>query len=198
MSDPYVEVKIENVSYVMNMGYIVFLRRENDDQILPICVGKAEAQAIAAACGETEPPVRPMTHDWINNVLTELHCTITKVRVTELKDGTFFGRVYFRDESGKEHDMDSRPSDGIAMALRQKAPLFVHAEVLEEASVSVNQITRASQPKRTASDDEAAADDPIDPIRKLQLALDKAVSDERYEEAARLRDELQTLIKQEG
>jgi bifunctional DNase/RNase len=194
MSSPFVEVKIENVSYVMNMGYIVFLRRENDDHILPICVGKAEAQAIAAACGETEQPVRPMTHDWINNVLTELHCTITKVRVTDLKDGTFFGRVYFRDENGKEHDMDSRPSDGIAMALRQQAPLFVHKKVLDEASVSVNQITRASQPKRTASD-EPADDESMDPVRKLQLALDKAVTDERYEEAARLRDELQTLIK---
>ena len=136
-SESFCRVQIETISYVINMGYIVFLRRDGDEQVLPICIGPAEAQAIAAAYNKLDFP-RPMTHDLFRNVLRQLDYCVSQIRVTELKDGTFFARVSVRHGSGGEIEVDARPSDAIAMALRWEAPILVHEKVLQDAGVRLD------------------------------------------------------------
>lgn len=195
-SATYTKVKIENISYVVNMGYIVFLRRDNEDEnVLPICIGPAEAQAIAAAYNDLEFP-RPMTHDLFRNVLNTLDFKISRIQVTDLRDGTFFARLFLRQGIGEEIEVDARPSDAIAMALRYSAPIYVNEEVFDSAGVNIRHVHQASKAQTADArqrDPAKASAKPKDPAESLQQRLQKAVEEERYEEAAKLRDELQKL-----
>ena len=168
---PFVKVKIENIS-LSNLGFIVFLRKDGDDNVLPICIGAMEAHSIAASYNNQKFP-RPLSHDLFKNLLGMLKCEVIRIHVTDLIDGTFYARIFIKN-GNKEMDIDSRPSDAIALALRFSAPIFVHNEVLRTASVNMNQ----------------AKEKPIDPVQKLKDTLKKAVEEERYEDAAKIRDEL--------
>ena len=173
---PFIKVKIENIS-LSNLGFIVFLKKDDDENVLPICIGAMEAHSIAASYNKQQFP-RPLSHDLFKNILNTLDCKVLKIHVTDLIDGTFYARIYIKDGE-KELDIDSRPSDAIALALRFSAPIFVHQDVLQTAAVSMNQ-----------NKDKEKIEKPLDPIEKLQLELKKAVEEERYEDAAKIRDEL--------
>jgi bifunctional DNase/RNase len=182
MDSDFVRVSIENIS-LFNYNFMVLLKPEDDDKVLPICIGHAEAHSIAAAYNNHKFP-RPLTHDLMKNVLAELDCTLSKIQVTEIKDGTFYARVFLETKDGKKFDIDSRTSDAIALALRYKAPVFVHKDVFEGNLVDISD---------TKGPRGGGKSKPLDPIEELKEKLDKAISDERYEEAAKLRDELQKL-----
>src|SRR3954464_7400796 len=115
----FLEAKIDNIS-VSNLGFIVFLKADGDNRVLPIFIGANEAQSIAIAYNNQVPP-RPLTHDLMKNVLGMLDVEVTKVLVTSLAENTFYGRIYFKKESIEDLDIDARPSDAIALALRYKA-----------------------------------------------------------------------------
>ncbi len=173
---PFSKVKIENIS-LSNLGFIVFLKRDGDDDVLPICIGAMEAHSIAA-CYNNQSFPRPLSHDLFKSILGDLNCKISKIHITDLIDGTFYARIFI--ENGKNVlDIDSRPSDAIALALRFDAPIFVHEKVLKAATVNLDNARGKEK-------------EPIDPIQKLTEDLKKAVSEERYEDAAKLRDELKT------
>ena len=171
---PFVQVKIENIS-LSNLGFIVFLKKEGDDSVLPICIGAMEAHSIAASYNNQKFP-RPLSHDLFKSILNTLKCEVIRIHVTDLIDGTFYARIFIKN-GDRELDIDSRPSDAIALALRFSAPIYVHDEVLRTASVNMNQTK--DKPK-----------EPIDPVQKLKDSLKKAVEEERYEDAAKIRDEL--------
>ncbi len=171
----FIRVKIENIS-LSNLGFIVFLKKDGDENVLPICIGAMEAHSIAASYNNQDFP-RPLTHDLFKNVLLTFDCEVVKIHVTELVDGTFYARVFLKNEK-EELDIDSRPSDAIALALRFQAPIFVHEDVLKVASVNMNQAKEKPEL-------------PQDPVQILKDNLQKAVAEERYEDAAKIRDELQ-------
>ncbi|HKP97392.1 MAG TPA: bifunctional nuclease family protein, partial [Fibrobacteria bacterium] len=133
----FLETKIDNIS-VSNLGFIVFLKAGGDNRVLPIFIGANEAQSIAIAFNNQTPP-RPLTHDLMKNVLGMLDVEVTKVQVTSLTENTFFGRVYFKKEGIEDLDIDARPSDAIALALRYKAPIFVHKDVYDSAAIVVKE-----------------------------------------------------------
>jgi uncharacterized protein len=187
--EDFIQARIDNVS-VSNLGFIVFLKAKGQDRVLPIFIGANEAQSIAIAYNNQVPP-RPLTHDLLKNILGMLDCEITKVQVTALTDNTFYGRVHFQREGFEEMDIDARPSDAIALAIRYKAPIFIHKEVYESAAILVNDgnpEVEAGQPMPLGLEPP-----PINPIEKIKIDLARALSEERYEEAARLRDELKRL-----
>jgi len=110
---------------------IVVLRDLQDQRALPIWVGVCEASAIALQVENVTTP-RPMTHDLLRNVISDLRGRVERVVVTELKDSTFYA-VIMLEVQGETVAVDARPSDAIALALRAKAPIFVEETVLESA-----------------------------------------------------------------
>jgi len=132
-----VEMKITGlmIDPVSNMPIIV-LRSESGDSILPIWVGIFEANAIAMEMEKIASP-RPMTHDLLKNVIEGLSARIECVEITDLKENTFFAviRLVRGDE---KMDIDSRPSDAMALALRSGAPIHVHDSVIDKSSASTD------------------------------------------------------------
>ena len=225
--EDFLPARIDNIS-VSNLGFIVFLKTDGDDRILPIFIGANEAQSIAIAYNNQTPP-RPLTHDLMKNVLGMLDVEVTKILVTSLSENTFYGRIHFKKEGIEDLDIDARPSDAIALALRYKAPIFVHKDVYANAAIVVKDGEGGTeggegqgdeaigvaaemdpdpgtdQGESQASGQEARqgnADAGITPtgaagasthmsqVEKLKEKLQRALKSERYEEAARIRDEL--------
>ena len=110
---------------------IVVLKDEEDKFFLPIWVGIFEANAIALQLENVSTP-RPMTHDLLRNMIAELDGQVTRIVINDLRDSTFFAQI--RVTSGQRTlELDARPSDAIALALRTEAPIFVAQSVLEQA-----------------------------------------------------------------
>lgn len=116
---------------------IVLLKEREGERYLPIWIGAAEATAIALAMQGVQPP-RPMTHDLMKNVLEELQVSLDKIVITELLDGTFYSVIHM-SRNGSTHEISSRPSDAIALAVRADIPIFAHEDVLGEASVMIRE-----------------------------------------------------------
>ena len=110
---------------------IVLLRDADQQRVLPIWVGPVEANAIALQVENVAPP-RPLTHDLLRNVLTELGVSLTRVIISDLRESTFYAYLELTRD-GEVTLVDARPSDAIALAIRAKAPVFVESEVLDKA-----------------------------------------------------------------
>lgn len=111
---------------------ILILRDEAGARFLPIWIGVFEANAIALAI-EGVKPERPMSHDLMVTLLSQLEAEVTDVAVTDLNDGTFYAEIRLRMKDDRRVSVDARPSDAVAVALRVDAPLFVHSSVFAKA-----------------------------------------------------------------
>ncbi len=114
--------------------HVVILKERVADRYLPIWIGTAEANAIAMKIQGVAPD-RPITHDLMRSVLGEMGITLSRIVVTSLADQVFFARLHLH-QNGREVDLDSRPSDAIALAVRFGCPIFVSSEVFESAGVT--------------------------------------------------------------
>ncbi len=112
---------------------IVLLRTSDERLLLPIWIGPNEANAIMAKLRGSEP-ARPMTHDLLQSVVDAMGAAIVRVTVTELRDNTYYAVITLR-VNGEEIEIDSRPSDAIALAVRVEAPIFAADDVVEESAV---------------------------------------------------------------
>ena len=110
---------------------IIILRDENGQRVLPIWVGVFEANAIALQIENVQTP-RPMTHDLLKNVIDDLRGHVDRIVVCELKENTFYARIHMTAQ-GRAFEVDARPSDAIALALRTRSPIFVEEEVITNA-----------------------------------------------------------------
>ncbi len=111
---------------------IVILKDPDGDRVLPIWVGAVEANAVALQIENVVPP-RPLTHDLVKSIITELGAELIRVVIHDLKESTFYAYLELR-RNGELIRIDVRPSDALALALRAKAPVLVHPRVLERAS----------------------------------------------------------------
>lgn len=111
---------------------IVVLRDEDGRVLLPIWIGLFEANAIALRMENIATP-RPLTHDLLKSVVEELGGAVQRILISDLKENTFYARIYLRLDGDRELEVDSRPSDAIALALRTEAPIYVLPSVLEKA-----------------------------------------------------------------
>ena len=132
-----IEVKIRALMMDPNSGTpIIILKDVQSDTMLPIWVGAYEANAIALEIEKIAPP-RPMTHDLLRNLITELGVQVERVVVTSLRDNTFFAVIEMRNSDGERMVLDSRPSDAIALALRADCPIYVDMEVIKASQNKV-------------------------------------------------------------
>ena len=133
-----VEVKIGALIMDPNSNSpIVVLKGVDSDTILPIWVGAFEANAIALEI-EKIVPQRPMTHDLIRNLITEIGYRVLRVIITDLRENTFYALIELTDESGKVVTLDARPSDAIALALRSDCAIYAEQRVLDVSASSNN------------------------------------------------------------
>jgi len=110
---------------------IIILKTDEDERTVPIWIGLLEATSIASALQNIAFD-RPMTHDLFKNFVESMEFSVAKIEVCDLRDNTFYARIYFASEGG-EFDMDARPSDAIAIALRFQAPIYVDDKVIEKS-----------------------------------------------------------------
>jgi bifunctional DNase/RNase len=115
-----------------NDEQVIVLKEVDGERAFPIVIGIWEAVAIDRNIKGKKTP-RPMTHDLIENVISGLDCSLDRILVTELKDRTFYARLVLR-RNGKMVEVDSRPSDAIALAVQMKAPIYVNESVLDEVT----------------------------------------------------------------
>ena len=127
-----IEMKVKNLAFdLAKSGAMVFLEEMDGKRVLPIWIGIFEANAIALELRKINT-ARPMTHDLILNIIRGLEAEATKIVVTELKDNTFYATIHITTKKG-EVEIDSRPSDAIALALRVGTPIYVVEEVITQA-----------------------------------------------------------------
>jgi bifunctional DNase/RNase len=128
-----IQMKVEGMLFDPRSNmYILLLKEIDGNGTLPIWIGKPEADSIALALGKVETP-RPLTHDLIKNISEGLKVKITRIIVTEIMDNTYYALLCLSD-GNKETQVDSRPSDAVAVALRVNAPIFVEERVMEQKS----------------------------------------------------------------
>ena len=112
---------------------IVLLKTADGNKFLPIWIGHPEAAAILMKLQSQAPP-RPMTHDLLSDMLEQLGAQVIRITVTELRENTFYAQITVQQD-GSEVEIDSRPSDAIALAIRADAPIFAADEVIEESAI---------------------------------------------------------------
>jgi len=128
------EMVIYGVSFDMvGKQPIVLLKTRDGNKFLPIWIGHPEAAAILMKLQGANTP-RPMTHDLISDVLSELEVSCTRVSVTELRENTFYASITLR-LNGRDVEIDSRPSDALALAVRTSTPIFAAEEVIAESAI---------------------------------------------------------------
>ena len=128
------EMHIYGVSFdLVGKQPIVLLKTAEGNKFLPIWIGHPEAAAILMKLQSASTP-RPMTHDLVTDMLDQLGAQVTRITVTELRENTFYAQITVQQD-GSEVDIDSRPSDAIALAIRSDAPIFAADEVIEESAI---------------------------------------------------------------
>ena len=189
-----VEVEIVGLSASPSAGgaYSLLLKEIMGRRRLPIMIGAFEAQAIAMALENIVPP-RPLTHDLLKSVIDNLGGTVLEVVVTELREGTFYGQIII-DTAGFTNEIDARPSDAIALALRVGAPIYVSENVMQQAGLIPSGKTEESSEVEENEEEQPLTNATKEAkIAALQDQLRKAIEAEEYERAAKLRDEIQRL-----
>ncbi len=129
-----IEVTVDSIrASLMSQHRVVILKDVDSERYLPIWIGPFEAEAITLELQEVEL-ARPLTHDLLKAVITKMGAKVSHVLVNELRNDTFYARVVL-DNNGHPLEVDSRPSDAIALAVRAKAPIFVAESVMEKAAI---------------------------------------------------------------
>lgn len=190
-----------SASPASNNAYALILKEAEGNRRLPIIIGAFEAQAIALEMEGVVPP-RPMTHDLIKSLIDSFGSSISEVFINDLKDGTFYAKLIFDVPS---LEIDARPSDAIALAVRCAAPIYVNSEILEETGLipqeSDEDFSEEEEEddiqylKNKKTEEPQPQMKPKNRIEQLQNLLDKAIHDEDYEKAANLRDELKRMLE---
>ena len=195
-----IQVDIIGLSTSPSSGgaYALVLGEVDGNRRLPIIIGAFEAQAIALELEKIQPP-RPMTHDLLRNLFDSVHAEVIDVVIDELREGTFFAKIRFT-HNGEDAQLDARPSDAVALAVRMEAPIFIAPSVLDEAGIPTDDDSaEADAPEDEPVDDIPEADLPAVPtepssdLERIEQELEAAIAAEDYEQAARLRDEINRL-----
>jgi uncharacterized protein len=183
-------VEIVNVA-LLNKRFVIFLKGTADKRALPIFIDDQQAQSIIIQINKVEIP-RPLTHDLFKSVLDSVGCEIVRIEVSDLIDDTFYARLII-DFKGKILDFDARPSDAICLALRFGAPLYVDEKVMDKAGIIITEENGGHEMPATEPETPKKIKSRLSPLDSLKQNLDRAIEEERYEDAAKLRDELKKM-----
>ena len=171
-------------------AYALILREINGNRRLPIIIGAAEAQSIALEMEGIKPP-RPLTHDLMKNIIAAFGAELTDIVIDELRDGTFYAKLNLDNQQ-----IDSRPSDAIALAVRYGVQIYVAAGVMDEAAFVPEEEDDDQGPPARQQKQKQQQQTPTtkqSKLEQLHQQLKEAIEKENYEKAAALRDEIRKL-----
>ncbi len=192
-------MEIVGMSYSQSQSgaYALILGVVGMDKRLPIIIGGFEAQAIAIEL-EKMKPTRPLTHDLFKNFSQHFGVNMVEVVINKFEEGIFFSKLVCEKE-GEVTEIDSRTSDAIALALRFGCPIYAFESIIDEAGIFMdgeNEETgkdTEDEAENYADDEPGAYEDFL--LEELEEKLRKAISEENYEEASHLRDEIKKRKK---
>jgi bifunctional DNase/RNase len=200
-----VKLTIKGISYsqTQNGAYALILNEVDGERKLPIVIGAFEAQSIAIALEKEIKPPRPLTHDLFKNFADRFDIVVKQVIIHKLVDGVFYSSIICERDKIEEI-IDARTSDAIALALRFSAPIFTYKNILDKAGIYLNNRGELenlnpndegvlSAPETFGFDSEINDSNDIYKsmsLSELHEALEKAIQDEDYEKAAKIRDEI--------
>ncbi len=180
-----VELAVNRISYSQsqNGAYALILEEIDGKRKLPIVIGGFEAQSIAIALDKEIQPPRPLTHDLFKNFANNYDIKIKQVIIHKLIDGIFFSSVIC--ERNKEEEIfDARTSDAIALALRFESPIYTYDKILDKAGIILKKEIKDKKQKKFDESFKGFS------IKQLNKKISKAIEEEDYELAAKLRDEI--------
>lgn len=173
-------------------AYAILLKEVNGNRRLPIIIGAFEAQAIALEIEGIKPP-RPLTHDLLKQITDNLGATIMEVIIDDLRENTFYAKIIF-EVSALTNEIDARPSDAIALAVRAQAPIYVAESVMEVAAFVPSEEGEGEEAdEKKEEKDEKVPNTKEAKLAVLQNKLREAIDAEEYERAAKIRDDIQRL-----
>ncbi|MFC1554951.1 bifunctional nuclease domain-containing protein [candidate division KSB1 bacterium] len=179
--DGIVSVRVHGVTADPTTNqFLMLLVDDIGKRLLPIVIGQWEAQSIAWNMQGVEMQ-RPLTHDLFKSVLSSTELSVKKIIINDLKENTFYAKISVLNKK-EEIEIDSRPSDAVAIALRMNAPIYVLEDVIEKAAVKI--------------EDESQFQ--VSEITLLDEQMKKAIDNEDYENAAIIRDKIRELRDREN
>ena len=196
-----VRLNIKGISYsqTQNGAYALILSEVDGDRKLPIVIGAFEAQSIAIALEKEIKPPRPLTHDLFKNFSDRFDIVVKQVIIHKLVDGVFYSSLICERDKIEEI-IDARTSDAIALALRFDAPIFTYKNILDKAGIYLKVNPKNEDEvednilldEMVAEEIETKSDEglQVKTLDELNKLLEKAVAQEDYEAAARIRDEI--------
>ncbi|MBB4078092.1 hypothetical protein GGR28_000693 [Lewinella aquimaris] len=187
-----IELKVMAISrsVTQSLNYAVVLGETNGPRRLPVIIGSAEAQAIAIAIeGMTGP--RPMTHDLFKNTLETLRTDLREIIISDIKEGIFYARLVL-DREGEIIEVDSRTSDALALATRFDCPIYTYEMILQNAGIVLEGEGDDEMQMQDLSDTGSRQPDSLSSytVGELNTMLEDVLSEENYERAAQIRDEI--------
>lgn len=207
--DNLIRLNIKGISYSQTQtgAYALILEENVGGRKLPIIIGSFEAQSIALALEKDINPPRPLTHDLFVSLGKEFHLNVDSIYIYKLEDGVFYSNIVFLNEDGNRAEIDSRTSDAIALAVRFNAPIYAYENVVEKAGIHLDVIEEEENIRRAANNFEddldilAGLENDLSDINEyegwtkseLESEMEKAVKNEDYELAARLRDQIDNM-----
>ena len=207
--DNLIRLNIKGISYSQTQtgAYALILEENVGGRKLPIIIGSFEAQSIALALEKDINPPRPLTHDLFISLGKELQFNVDSIYIYKLEDGVFYSNIVFVNDDGQRAEIDSRTSDAIALAVRFNAPIYAYDNVVEKAGIHLDVIEEEENIRRAANNFEddldilAGLENDLSDINEyegwtkseLETEMEKAVKNEDYELAARLRDQIDNM-----
>ena len=193
-----IRLEIVGMSYSQSQSgaYALILGVHGENRRLPIIIGGFEAQAIAIEL-EKMKPTRPLTHDLFKNFASHFDVNITEVIINKFEEGIFYSKLLC-EQGGKTTEIDSRTSDAVALAIRFNCPIYAYEEIIEEAGIVMEDDPAAEGEESVAKETETTEvsfDDYL--TDELKDMLKKAIADEDYEEASKVRDEINKRKKKD-
>lgn len=192
-----IELEIAQIShsFAHTNSFALLLVEKKGVRRLPIVIGGFEAQAIAIGL-ENVPQSRPQTHDLFKNIFEQFQINLVEVIINNLAEGVFFAQLVC-EHNGKTVEIDSRTSDAIALAVRFNVPIYTYEFIMDQAGIILegnaeresnveNQDSDATTEKEAVSKKDYSKMN----VKELQDLMQKAIDNEDYEKAARIRDEL--------
>lgn len=169
-------------------SFTLVLNEVSGDRRLPIIIGMFEAQAIAIEM-EKLSPTRPLTHDLFKSFAKSFDFSVEEIHISDIQEGVFYSRIICTDGI-RQKNIDARPSDAVAIALRFNAPIYTTEEVLSVAGISADDET---PPETPAKEIKVKSRNSLTHLssEELNAMLSEAIANEEYERAAQIRDEIE-------